>query len=84
MCVAITGWSLFSKWLKRQHGLQPELKRGVEHAKLKTHAALHRVRRTSLQNALLQYFFNAGNALAPLVAKRVLPPINTTSCGKLL
>jgi hypothetical protein len=80
MRVAITGWSLFSKWLKLQH----ELEHGVENAKLKTHAALPRVRRTSLQNALLQYFFNAGNALAPLVTMRVLPPINTTSCGKLL
>jgi hypothetical protein len=51
---------------------------------LKPHATLVRVRRASLQNASLQYFFNADNALAPLVAKRVLPPINTTSCGKLL
>jgi hypothetical protein len=84
MRVAITGWSLFSKWLKRQHGDNTPLKARVESAKLKTHAAPFRVRRTSLQNVSLQYFFNAGNALAPLVAKRVLPPINTTSCGKLL
>jgi hypothetical protein len=85
MRVAITGWSLFSKWLR-------SLNRGfstlVEDAKLKMRAALSRVRRTSFQNASPQLFFNAGHALGALVgtasALTPIKPINTTSCGKLL